>query len=136
MPVVTPATGGVSHNSSYGGVCVVKHGRALVFAIDPSTKELRVMRGEARKAKDKKKAPKKKIEKKKMDNKKGNKGEHQKSNSRKGDVVTVVRHNSDDDSLGLDNDKGFVQAVEECAKRIEREKTFIDQCFGRLCQCG
>ena len=33
MPVVTPATGGVSHNSGYGGVCVVKHGRALVFAM-------------------------------------------------------------------------------------------------------
>ena len=55
MPVVTPATGGVSHSSGYGGVCVVKHGRALVFAIDPSTKELRVLRGEAKEAAGKKK---------------------------------------------------------------------------------
>jgi len=60
MPVVTPATGGVSHNSGYnlsgyGGVCVVKHGRALVFAIDRSTKELRVLRGEAKEAAGKKK---------------------------------------------------------------------------------
>ena len=55
MPVVTPATGGVSHNSDYGGVSVVKHGRALVFAIDPSTKELRVLLGEAKEAGGKKK---------------------------------------------------------------------------------
>ena len=66
-----------------------------------------------KKTNDKKKVAKKKIERKKTDNKKGNKGEHQKFNSRKGDVVTVVRHDSDDDSLGLDHDKGFVQAVEE-----------------------
>eukprot|EP01043_Picozoa_sp_COSAG02_P073428 COSAG02_NODE_14264_length_1291_cov_2.602349_1_plen_171_part_00 len=61
MPVVTAATGGVSHNATpyggYGGVCVVKHGRALVFAIDPSTKELRVLRGEAKEAEDKKEVP-------------------------------------------------------------------------------
>ena len=50
MPVVTPATGGVSHNSGDGGVSVVKHGRELVFAIDPSTKELRVLWGEAKDA--------------------------------------------------------------------------------------
>ena len=60
MPVVTPATGGVSHNATpfgggCGGVCVGKHGRALVFAIDPSTKELRVLLGEGKEAGGKKK---------------------------------------------------------------------------------
>ena len=57
MPVVTPATGGVSHNNSSGGVCVVKHGRALVFAIDHRTAELRVLLGEAKEAGAKKGEP-------------------------------------------------------------------------------
>eukprot|EP01043_Picozoa_sp_COSAG02_P074256 COSAG02_NODE_14786_length_1236_cov_2.193492_1_plen_178_part_10 len=55
MPVVTLATGGVSHNSGSGGVSVVKHGRALVFAIDCSTRELRVLLGEPKEAGGKKK---------------------------------------------------------------------------------
>ena len=58
MPVVTaPATGGVSHNSGSGGVRVVKHGRALLFAIDRSTGELRVLLGEAKEAEGKQRVP-------------------------------------------------------------------------------
>ena len=37
----------------------------------------------------------------------------------------MVRHDSDNDSLGLDNDKGFVQAVEEAQKESKEKRPLL-----------
>ena len=53
-------------------------------------------------------------------NNRGDKGGHEKSNAKKGGLVTLVQHGSDDDSLGLDNDNDFVEAVEEARKESKQ----------------
>ena len=84
----------------------------------------------------KKDSSKKKVEKKvtgkKNTNKKqsnaknrDDKGGHEKSNAKKGGLVTLVRHGSDDDSLGLDNDNDFVQAVEEARKESKTKRPLV-----------
>ena len=39
--------------------------------------------------------------------------------------MTLVRHGSDDDSLGLDNDNDFVEAVEEARKESRTKRPLM-----------